>query len=107
MSIDENLFDKEEFKKWLKEKPDRSPVGWSGMERSCPLAQWMNSLGFYAEIGSETKALIKDASTPMFEPVAKLVNMPLWASRFIKSIDHWTRTAPISKERALQALENA
>jgi hypothetical protein len=105
MKIDESLFDKEAFKKWLEGKPDKSIVGQSGIACMCPLAMWIREMGFRVEVGSDKRALVVDGSVPMFKPVEKIINLPTWASNFVRLIDHPTDVEDVSKEEALDALE--
>jgi hypothetical protein len=107
MKIDEGLFNKEAFKKWLESHADKSTVGQSGIACMCPLARWLMTFGFRVSIGSDGRALITDGSVPMFEPVEKIVALPLWASQFVKLIDHPTDVEDVSKEQALEALSRS
>ena len=112
MNIDQSLFDKEEFRKWLEEKPDNSTVGHAKNGCHCPLAMWVRSKGLQPNIHADA-AEIGDGSVPMFPAREYLVPLPWWAQNFIYSIDTAAEErakegtlnySEVSREEALNAL---
>lgn len=112
-TIDKSLFDKEAFRQWLEEQPAQSIIGHAQHCYTCPLARWLNSKGLMAEVGSDSRAIIRDGSVVMM-PQERIVDLPAWAHNFVSVVDEAAcqrlrkgqgyRDYEVSREEALKAL---
>lgn len=104
MNIDEGLFDREEFIKWLEAQEDESIVGKGADPCDCPLARWLRSKRLHAEI-MDYRALIADESVIAIPYPRVSVKLPIWAFQFVEDIDASCGHLSVTKEDALEQLE--
>jgi hypothetical protein len=113
MKIDESLFDKAEFIKWLEAKADDGIVGQACDSQICPLANFIREeKKLYTTISIDA-AMITDGTAPML-PKTHRVWLPRWAQDFVWQIDgnsaekkkaHYGNWASVSKREALEVLK--
>jgi len=94
---DESIFDQTAFLEWLEAQPPGAIVGLAGIACDCPLAQWLESLGYQVRIGGKR--------ADFYHNGRKEIDLPAWVIWFTTTVDIAGFNTPCIRERTIEIVK--
>src|SRR5262245_10773393 len=94
---DESLFDQSGFLDYLRAQPEKSIVGLAATACDCPLARWLQSLGYKVAVQSKWVVFYS-------LPRVKVI-LPEWAVWFTLTLDVAGLNTPCIREQTIKIVE--
>jgi len=94
---DESIFDQTGFLDYLKAQPEQSIVGLAATACDCPLARWLEALGYKVAVQSKWVVFYS-------QPRVK-INLPEWAVWFTLTLDVAGLNTPCIREQTIKIVE--
>ena len=93
------MIERQRFERWLRSKKPAEVVGCTDNAESCPVASFMQGLGYEGVFVSCMEVHWKD------DAITHRDNLPTWAKTFVRRVDQ-TGEDNVTAEAAIAIMEN-